>query len=111
MKRDKKMTHVLERDGIQAIDTRTGNHIALPCGLQDDIEFFEWDYPLVAVLSSQSRLGYASLAVIDVEERKVCVGKEVYFQCVNDALSEHLRKDFFDYADCKQADFLAQHID
>jgi hypothetical protein len=80
------------------------NLITLSAGSLDDLYFWRWR-DRVQVLSVNSRLEYAGLVEIDVEDGVEC--GSVFLQNLND---EDAPKDFFDRTPAWQRHYLSQSL-
>ena len=81
----------------------------LSAGSNDTINVFYYDKNTFAVLSTNFRLGYAGLELIDFnyESSKTPPDESIFIQNTDEL---ELKKDFFDYSINTQADILAQYI-
>ena len=78
-------------------------------GRSDTINVLYYDKNTMAVLSTNNRLGYAGMDLINFtqESSKTPPDESIFIQNTDEL---ELKKDFFDYSINTQADILAQYI-
>lgn len=81
-------------------------YVKLGAGNSDDVSLFD-DGENIAVLSINSRLGYAGLQLLSKDDFSEVAN--VFFQSEDNFADMELKKDFFEYSNNRQADILSQY--